>query len=265
MSDILSLARSRQSKLECVPMGVLETIALADNAFNGFSSSVDLSEAGHSFDKKIGYGLIAAVAIGATLVTAGAAAPAAAAATGSTAAAGGAATTAGAIGASTGTVIAADTVTDIAATAYTTHKINKLAKASKKAYEAKQFIDNVRENIDSTKKYNQEIGEKTGMQRGIIETSVGWITEFFAKPARQRAVDNYINGTLIPEFRQQILSVSSSLFRDISSLLRQEAFNSSESTRANLSSLKTSLIERKEEHNAKINMYKQYLNKLNEI
>lgn len=54
MSDILSLARMRQNGMEEVPMGVLETVNMTENAFNGFSSGVDLSNVGHKFDKKLG-------------------------------------------------------------------------------------------------------------------------------------------------------------------------------------------------------------------
>lgn len=268
VSDILSLARSRQSRIEEVPMGVLESIELTDNVFNGFSSAVDLSEAGHKFDKKIGYGVLTALAVGATIVTVGATAPVAAAAGGtvaSGAAVAGGATAATTAVASTGTVIAADVATDVAATVYTTRKMKKLAQIGDTAIKAKKLADNVKGNMEDLQNYDIEVGHKAGMKRGIIETTVGWVTEFFAKPARQRAVHNYIDGTLVPEFRQEILSTSNLIFRQISSLLRQEATTSSESIRANLLQLKASLNERKEEHASKINTLKQYSKELNAI
>lgn len=263
MSDILSLARMRQNGMEEVPMGVLETVNMTENAFNGFSSGVDLSNVGHKFDKKIGYGVIGALTVAAVVVTAGAAAAA-----GGAAAAGTATGTAVEGTIATGTVIAADAATDVAATAYTANKINKLSKMAKVAEKAKvtkQYIDDFNENIDTVKQYDQSLGQKSGMNRGIIETSVGWITEFFAKPARQRAVNNYIDGTLIPEFRLQIQSVSNNLLREITSLLRQEATNRCGSIRANLQSLKSALNEKKEEYAQKIKTYKQYIIQLNEI
>lgn len=263
MSDILSLARMRQNGMEEVPMGVLETVNMTENAFNGFSSGVDLSNVGHKFDKKIGYGVIGALTVAAVVVTAGAAAAA-----GGAAAAGTATSTAVEGTIATGTVIAADAATDVAATAYTANKINKLSKMAKvaeKAKVAKQYIDDFNENIDTVKQYDQSLGQKSGMNRGIIETSVGWVTEFFAKPARQRAVNNYIDGTLIPEFRLQIQSVSSNLLREITFLLRQEAANSCGNIRANLQSLKSALNEKKEEYAQKIKTYKQYIIQLNEI
>ena len=255
ISDIVSLARSRQSRIEEVPMGVLETIDMASNSFNGFSSEVDVSNIGHRFDKHIGYGLMAAIAVGATIATVGAAAAAEGAAAAGGAAAGGAAAARGAAAAKGAAGAAASTST----------KISKLAKVANKAEKAKEFVDGVSENMEKTQKYNTDLGKKTGVNRGIIETSIGWITEFFAKPARQRAVNNYIDGTLIPEFRQQILSVSSDIFREISTLLRSEATSCSENIQANLKSLKASLSERKEEYANKMQTYKQYITELNEI
>lgn len=114
--------------------------------------------------------------VAAVVVTAGAAAAA-----GGAAAAGTATGTAVEGTIATGTVIAADAATDVAATAYTANKINKLSKMAKvaeKAKVAKQYIDDFNENIDTVKQYDQSLGQKSGMNRGIIETSVGWVTEF---------------------------------------------------------------------------------------
>lgn len=270
MSDILSLARTRQSKMEEVPMGILETIEMAENAFNGFSSSLDVSSTGHEWDKKIGYGAIIGLAAAAVVVTAGGAAAAGGAAVGVTAAGGSAAAgaaTASTVAAGSGATIAADVATD----AILYKKIKdiakgkKMAKAITLANEAKEFSREVNKNMQSIDETSEALGKQFNQNRGIIETTVGWVTDFFAKPARQRAVNNYIDGTLIPEFRQQILYVSNNIFREISSLLRQEALNSSDNIRTNLQYLKASLSERKEEYAQKIETYKQYANLLNEI
>lgn len=252
MSDILSLAYKRQNKIDGVPMGILETINIAEHTFNGFSHYVDLYSVGHEHDKKIGYGVLGTIALAATVVTFGGATGVAgtAVATGTT---------------STGQIIAADVITDTAAVAYTTKKMNKMAKVSQKVEQAKQFVDVVNKNMESAQQYNQEVGRRVGINTGILETSVGWVTDFFAKPARQRAVNNYIEGTLIPEFRQQILLVSNNMLKEISSLLHQEANNNSESFRVNLQALKTSLKEKKEIYTQKMEVYKQYATILNEF
>lgn len=68
ISEILALARTRQYHMEEVPMGVLETISMTENAFNGFSTNTDFANIGHKWDKVIGYGVLA---VGAAVVTAG--------------------------------------------------------------------------------------------------------------------------------------------------------------------------------------------------
>ena len=250
ISEIVSMARSRQHRIEEVPMGILETIEIAGKSFNGFSSTVDLSNIGHKWDKSIGYSILGTLAIAGTVVTAGAATAAS--------------VTAG--GSATGTIIAADAATDLASVAYTSHKMNKIAKMAKishKASQAKKILDDVGEQLDSVQKYNEQMGRKVGMNRGVIETSVGWITDFFAKPARQKAVDNFIHSEILPEFRMQLQTESNTLLKHITSLLRQEAENSSENLRNNLSSLKESLSNQKEEYTQRVEKYKLYLMQLN--
>lgn len=261
LADILSLARSRQSRMEEVPMGVLETVNLANDAFNGFSYDIDLSSVGHEHDKRIGMGILGVAAVGALVATAGTAAAAGGAATVGGATVGGGAATAGTIATRSGATIA----TDIATDAILYHKISKVGKMASMVNKGSMLLEEASANISKIDQKSQELGEKAGMKRGLINTTVGWVTEFFAKPARQRAVSNYIDGTLIPEFRQQVLNVSSSLTREVSSLLRQEATNSCENIRATLQSLKTDLNEKKEDYSRKMNQYKQYANILNEI
>lgn len=255
ISDILSLARTRQSRMEEVPMSILETIDMAGNAFNGFSSSLDVSSVGHEWDKKIALVGLAAVAV---LATAGGAAVAGgAAAAGGTAAGGSAAAAVG-----TGTVAAGRAAgavaVDMATDAILYKKISNISKA-------RELGKEVSKNMQSINETNEALGQRLGQNRGVIETTVGWVTDFFAKPARQRAVHNYIDGTLMPEFRQQLLDASYNIFGEISSLLRQEAQNSRDNIRANLQSLKVALSERKEEYAQKIETYKQYAKLLNEI
>lgn len=256
ISEILALARTRQYHMEEVPMGVLETISMTENAFNGFSTNTDFANIGHKWDKVIGYGVLA---VGAAVVTAGAVLSSSAAAAGSAAT-----TTVSSTAVSNGTVIAADAATDIASAAYVNRQIKKMSKAE--MYQmGKEFAGKVSENMTNLNLQDQKLGEKAGMKRGLIETSVGWVTDFFAKPARQRAVNDYIESSLIPEFRQYLITTSSNLMRNISSLLNKEAVNSCEDIRSNLQSLKNSLNEQKDEYVQRIERYKYFEKQLNNI
>lgn len=255
LSDILSLARMRQSRMEEVPLNVLETINLSENAFNGFSYDVDLASMGHKYDKAIGIAVLATAAVATMGVAAGAAGAA------GTAGAARAAATSGSVAIGTGATVATDIATDIYFYSRTKRNIEKAARI---ASQAGKYVGTVTGKMAEIDQKNQELGQKAGMKRGLIETSIGWVTEFFAKPARQRAVNNYIEGSLIPEFRQQILSVADGIMREIRSLLTQEAVNGCEHIRAKLQELKAALEKRKEDYSREMEQYRQYAILLNE-
>ena len=253
ITDTLNIARQRQNTVNSIPINSLETIHISEQAFNGFSYNINLSSAGHKWDKLIGYAALTTTAV---FLTCGAAAAAGGAA------ATGAATAGSAVATETATVVAADIATDAAATAYTAHKINKLQKLGKKAVAAEKFIGDVSNKIEEVKSGEQALGEKVGMNRGLIETSVGWVTDFFAKPARQKAVNEYIDGTLLPEFRLKITNLGNTILREISTIVTRESQSASDAIRQNLEAMKMNLTEKKEEYARKMEMYKEYSEQL---
>lgn len=241
IAETLELARQRQNSSNSIPINSLETIHISDQAFNGFSYNISLSSVGHKWDKVIGYTILAGAAIAAI-------APAAA----------GAIT----IGEGTATVVATDVATDVASTAYTASKINKLRKMGEIASRTGIVVENVSNKMDEIKNMNQQLGEKVGMKRGLIETSVGWVTDFFAKSARQRAVSEYIDGTLLPEFRLKVTDLGNTILREVSTLIKQESQAASDVIRKNLEAMKVELAEKKEEYTRKMELYKEYSEQL---
>lgn len=125
-----------------------------------------------------------------------------------------------------------------------------------------KFAEQVSESMNQIQMQNQMIGEQMGMHRGVIETSVGWVTEFFAKPARQKAVNDYIDGTLLPELRVELMNLGNTLLRDISTLINNEAQIASDALRNNLEEMKSAFMEKKEEYNRIQEMYKTYSKQL---
>lgn len=259
IADTLNLARQRQCSSNAIPINSLETIQLSEQAFNGFSYDISLSSVGHKWDKPIGYGILAIAAILTCSVAAGGGA---AAAKSATAIGEAAATAGGSAAAETAKVVAADIATDAAATAYTAHKINKMQKLGNKIVATAKFAETVSEKMDKMGTQNQALGEKAGMNRGLIETSVGWVTDFFAKPARQKAVNEYIDGTLLPEFRLKITDLGNTILREISTVVTQESQSASEAVHQNLEAMKISLTEKKEEYARRMEMYKEYSEQL---
>lgn len=99
---------------------------------------------------------------------------------------------------------------------------------------------------------------------GFIGTSVYWITDQLSgKPQRRRAIQNYIEGSLIPEFNALLENSKSSLITVIGQLLNEEAKSSVEQKEDSLKKLKEQYEIQTEEFNRRIEQYKEYRTYLN--
>lgn len=234
-SVLVNLGRERRHSLREIPMQSLETIDLSGVAFNQFSYNLDLSSLGHEHDKAFGYAAIAASVVAVAVI----AAPAA-----------GAAGTAGTSGSTVATTIASETG-EIVAGSMISRAINKTRTYAEKA---KTFADKVNTQMENLKSADQKLQKETGINRGLIETATGWITDkITGKPARIRAVNNYLDGTLIPEFKGLLYNVRTNLVRMIGDTVRQEAD-------AQISSMEQALVQMKEQ----LDSNKQVLNQRRE-
>lgn len=234
-SVLVNLGRERRHSLREIPMQSLETIDLSGVAFNQFSYNLDLSSLGHEHDKAFGYAAIAAAVVAVAVI----AAPAA-----------GAAGTAGTSGSTVATTIASETG-EIVAGSMISRAINKTRTYAEKA---KTFADKVNTQMENLKSADQKLQKETGINRGLIETATGWITDkITGKPARIRAVNNYLDGTLIPEFKGLLYNVRTNLVRMIGDTVRQEAD-------AQISSMEQALVQMKEQ----LDSNKQVLNQRRE-
>ena len=245
-SVLVNLGRERRHSLREIPMQSLETIDLSGVAFNQFSYNLDLSSLGHEHDKAFGYAAIAAAVVAVAVF----AAPAAGAA--------GTAGTAGVTGANIGSAIVSETG-EIVAGSMISRSIakskqknaDKIKTYAEKAKIIAKEVNTQMSNIEST---DEQIQKKTGINRGLIETATGWITDkITGKPARIRAVNNYLDGTLIPEFKGLLYNVRTNLVRMIGDTVRQEAD-------AQISSMEQALVQMKEQ----LDSNKQVLNQRRE-
>ena len=245
-SVLVNLGRERRHSLREIPMQSLETIDLSGVAFNQFSYNLDLSSLGHEHDKAFGYAAIAAAVVAVAVI----AAPAAGAA--------GTAGTAGVTGANIGSAIVSETGEIVAGSMISrsiakskTKTADKIKTYAEKAKIIAKEVNTQMSNIEST---DEQIQKKTGINRGFIETATGWITDkITGKPARIRAVNNYLDGTLIPEFKGLLYNVRTNLVRMIGDTVRQEAD-------AQISSMEQALVQMKEQ----LDSNKQVLNQRRE-
>ena len=183
----------------------IQGVDLSQLNVDGLSYNLDLNTIGHEYDKHIALGVkvvgtVAAVA--AVVATAGAAAPAAAAAgtaeTGAAVATAGAEAGAAAMSAgemALGAASAIDTVSDIGSIVSNARTVSRVEQAVFLASEAGNQYNNINQ-------INQTVGQQTGQNQGFIESMVGFVTDkTWGKPQRRRAISNYLDETLMPQFK----------------------------------------------------------------
>ena len=261
MGILKSKVQSAQGSDSEIPVESLMSIDLSEIQISGLNYNLDLNSMGHEYDGMIKTGVIAVAAVAtvaAAVATAGAAGAAAGAAgtAGTAGAAAGTAGTAGAAGTVATTVPASkavdivDTATDVGSIIYTRKMMKRIAKTEEFAGKA----------VD---KYNKiEKADK----KGILSSMVGFATErLLSKPQRVRAVRNYVDGTLAPEFKSQMENLSQSVVNMVRGGLQNDASEMIAQKTAMLNELKEQCSEHKAEFARRKETLKQYKEKLSTI
>ena len=261
MGILKSKVQSAQGSDSEIPVESLMSIDLSEIQISGLNYNLDLNSMGHEYDGMIKTGVIAVAAVAtvaAAVATAGAAGAAAGAAgtAGTAGAAAGTAGTAGAAGTVATTVAASkavdiiDTATDVGSIIYTRKMMKRIAKTEEFAGKA----------VD---KYNKiEKADK----KGILSSMVGFATErLLSKPQRVRAVRNYVDGTLAPEFKSQMENLSQSVVNMVRGSLQNDASEMIAQKTAMLNELKEQCSEHKAEFARRKETLKQYKEKLSTI
>ena len=196
-------ARSQKGSENEVALSSLENIDLSSIQMSGLSYNLDLNTMGHEYDGWIKTGVIAIAAVGAV---------AAVASTGGAAA--GALTTAAKVD---DIIDVADTVSDVGSIISNQKTVGRMEKAV-------GFVTNATDKYKSFNESNQQMGQQVGSDKGMIDSLVGLVTDkMMSKPQRVRAIRNYIDGSLAPEFKTHLRSISQSLVNAIRSNLQNEA------------------------------------------
>lgn len=260
MGILKSKVQSAQGSESEIPVDSLMSIDLSEIQISGLNYNLDLNSMGHEYDGMIKTGVIAVAAVAtvaAAVATAGAAAAGAAGTAGTAgAAAAGTVGTAGAAGTVATTVAASkavdivDTATDVGSIIYTRKMMKRIAKTEEFAGKA----------VD---KYNKiEKADK----KGILSSMVGFATErLLSKPQRVRAVRNYVDGTLAPEFKSQMENLSQSVVNMVRGSLQNDASEMIAQKTAMLNELKEQSSEHKAEFARRKETLKQYKKKLSTI
>lgn len=236
-----------------IPLDSLAMLDLSNVQIAGLSYDLDLDSMGHEYDKSIKNGILIAAAAAAVAVTAGMAAPAAGAAAGGTVAAGTAAGSTAAAGAAATSVAvnAADTITDVGSIIYTRKMMKRINQAREFAGKATEQYEKMEQKADG---------------KGFMTSMVGLVTDkLLSKPQRARAVRVYVEDTLAPEFKSQLNSASESIVGMIREGLQTAAADTINQKTTVLNQLRQQRAEKKEEFARKIEMFREYKNKLLKI
>lgn len=94
---------------------------------------------------------------------------------------------------------------------------------------------------------------------GIVDSIVGWATDnLVAKPQRLRATRNYIEGTLAPEFKQQLSSISNSIVESVRNHARSAASDNISQKEQALNELRNQMKEKKDAFNQRMTELREY-------
>lgn len=246
------LAKDRKNTELGIPLRSLESVDVDEIKMSPLSYNIDLASAGQNQVKNISNGIKIAAAIGAVVATAGlasgAVAPAAA-----TGAVSGAATGAMAGGAkAVGTAV----------------KITKVAtKVGTVAQVVKGGADTFKKNMSELNQYNIEVGQAVApnQNQGFVENIVGKVGDsVLGKPQRRKMINDYMESSLIPEFKSKLNIISNNLLQDIQNNLNAEAQLKVAQLGNKLQELKELFTKENELFKAKIENYKNYLTFLNQ-
>ena len=223
-----------------VTLSSLEEMDLSTIQMTELSYNLDLNSMGHEYDGWIKNGVIAVAAVATVAAVA---------------ASGGAAAGVAAANA----IDVADTVSDIGSIVSNQKTIGRLQKTVGQMEKAAGFVSKASEKYESYNQSNQKMGQQVGSDKGMIESMVGLVTDKMnSKPQRVRAIRNYIDSSLTPEFKLQLSNISQSLASSIRNSLQNEASILIGQKTDSLNQLKSEMKEKKDVFENRMEQLREY-------
>lgn len=222
-----------------VNLNSLKNLDTSSIQMEGISYNLDLNSMGHEYDGMIKTVVIAAAAVGAV------------GAVGAVAASGG--TAAAAAGAKIDNVIdVADTVSDVGSIISNQKAVGRIERAA-------GFVANAADQYNNFNNSNQQMGQQMGSNKGLIDSMIGFVTERTrSKPQRSRAIRNYIESSLAPEFKMQLNNISKNLINSIHNTLQNEASVLIGQKTNSLNQLKSEMKEKKALFDQRMEQLREY-------
>lgn len=233
-------AQSRRNTEDNISLRSLEEMDMSSYSLSGLSYNLDLNSAGHQYDGWISTGVKVAAAVGAVVAVAST---------------GGGAAVAAATNVDNAIDIA-DTVSDVGSIISNNRTANRIEKVVSIAGKAG-------DKFDAIEGYNQRAAQQVGANKGIVESMVGFVTDkTWGKPQRKRAIRNYMDNSLMPDFKREISAVGNQLINNIRMSLQEEASETIDAKRYSLEKLKQERKDKKDAYNQRINQIRDYKHEL---
>lgn len=253
---IAEKARQQNSSGGAMTWSSLQDVDMSQLAISGLTLDLDLNAIGHEYDGAIATGVkvaAAAAAVAAVVATAGGAAGVAGAA--GAAEAGGAAAADLTLSAG-GMLEAADIATDVGSIVSNQRHISRVQQAV-------TFVGKASEQYGNIEQMNVNAGQQVGANKGIIEGMVGFVTDkTMGKPQRRRAIREYIDGTLTPQFKRAMGENSRMVIDILSKELHDEALVTIAEKKQALEALQQEYKEQKESYQQRVETLRDYQNEL---
>lgn len=232
--------QSRRNTEDNISLRSLEEMDMSSYSLSGLSYNLDLNSAGHQYDGWISTGVKVAAAVGAVVAVAST---------------GGGAAVAAATNVDNAIDIA-DTVSDVGSIISNNRTANRIEKVVSIAGKAG-------DKFDAIEGYNQRAAQQVGANKGIVESMVGFVIDkTWGKPQRKRAIRNYMDNSLMPDFKREILAVGNQLINNIRMSLQEEASETIDAKRYSLEKLKQERKDKKDAYNQRINQIRDYKHEL---
>ncbi len=251
-ADIRNCVRkhAKDSRSEVI-FSSLDNVDLDSFSVDGFAYNLNLNSLGHEYDGHIAKGLKIAAAVAAVCV----AAPAVAGA--------GTVGAAGAAEAAAGSSIAEYGVADLVIDATQTAAIMKgggvIEPSQPSASGNSSRKEQIMQKYDEYEQQNMEIAQRMGMNGGVVESIVGLVTDStMGKPQRRRAIQEYMDSTLMPSFRAAVERNCNLLLSTIHKGLVDDSTIAISELKDSLSKLKEEKRSKEDDFAAKIKQLSYY-------
>ena len=220
--------QSEREKEDGISLESLKSMNLSNIQMTGLTYNMDLNGMGHEYDQWIKVGVIAAAAVGTVAATAG-----------------------GAL-VSGKAIDAIDTASDIVS-------IVSNQKAADRIEKAVTFARKVTQKYETIENGAQALSGKVGSDKGLIDSMVGFVTDkLLSKPQRTRAVRNYIDSSLSPDFKNRLKEISQELVNIVRVSLNEEATEIINQKTNSLNQLKAERKEQRELFEQRISQLREY-------